>query len=173
MKRNRLPKKAKPPSRLTNRRMKVALLKIIGDAYTGIYIDKIKQSPILNKFDRALVFPLLRELRKEGAIILQPSRGWRINPTLPLSASEWRQLRIQIYNRDKGICQHCRKRIPFKEVHIDHIKPLSLGGNNRPLNLRTLCQTCHALRDDKAHLHMRNTFVKQGKLTKKHLKKLW
>jgi 5-methylcytosine-specific restriction endonuclease McrA len=40
----------------------------------------------------------------------------------------------------KPACELCGS---TKNLVIDHIKPLSQGGDNQPDNLRTLCQSCN------------------------------
>lgn len=49
-----------------------------------------------------------------------------------------------IFEKQKGICVHCKKEFSFKEMHADHIKPWSLGGETIPENCQVLCQLCNA-----------------------------
>jgi hypothetical protein len=51
-----------------------------------------------------------------------------------------------IYIRDKYECQYCGSK---EDLEIDHIIPLSKGGNNEPDNLITSCHKCNALKGDK------------------------
>ena len=85
-----------------------------------------------------------------------------------MSLSEWREIRLKILKRDNFTCKKCG--ITYKELkerykeqtllpinisaygllQIDHIKPLSQGGNpTDESNLQTLCHRCHALKDRK------------------------
>lgn len=57
-------------------------------------------------------------------------------------------LKKGIFFRDQGICQSCGADIsglksPFHQIHIDHIVPLALGGNNDPTNFQLLCLDCN------------------------------
>lgn len=40
-------------------------------------------------------------------------------------------------------CYLCGKLIPIGERHVDHIMPLSKGGQHRPSNLAVACKTCN------------------------------
>jgi 5-methylcytosine-specific restriction endonuclease McrA len=66
--------------------------------------------------------------------------------------------RRSIYERDSGKCQLCQIKVRFGGTtvspfdrrplsgHIDHIFPLSRGGQNNDGNLRLLCITCNTSR---------------------------
>jgi 5-methylcytosine-specific restriction endonuclease McrA len=49
-----------------------------------------------------------------------------------------------IYNHQQGKCPKCRKFIPFDDMTVDHIIPLSWGGNNYASNIQLLCKGCNS-----------------------------
>lgn len=57
--------------------------------------------------------------------------------------------RTKLLNRDNWTCQCCGIKVHDGSVndefkcHIDHIKPISKGGDSEPKNLRVLCRTCN------------------------------
>lgn len=51
--------------------------------------------------------------------------------------------RKRIYQRDDGMCVYCGKKLSKNEFWIDHIKPLSRGGNNEDENLAVSCRKCN------------------------------
>jgi len=51
--------------------------------------------------------------------------------------------RVVIWRRDQGVCQHCKKKIKFANMHADHIKPHSKGGKTIIDNAQTLCKACN------------------------------
>lgn len=56
------------------------------------------------------------------------------------------RVRLRVRDRAGGKCQGLCAR-PFdrcKSLHIDHIRALILGGENRETNLQLLCEWCHA-----------------------------
>ena len=58
-------------------------------------------------------------------------------------------LRHAILKRDGFRCCHCgRTAKDGAKLHIDHIKPVALGGTNDPSNLQTLCRDCNLGKSD-------------------------
>jgi 5-methylcytosine-specific restriction protein A len=54
-------------------------------------------------------------------------------------------VKLRIWNRAKGHCQICTRKILAGEVkHFDHIKPLADGGRHAEKNLQIACVACHA-----------------------------
>jgi len=51
--------------------------------------------------------------------------------------------RSEIYLRDKGICQICRKKVSIKKYDCDHIKPYSKGGKTVTYNGQVTCFSCN------------------------------
>lgn len=59
-------------------------------------------------------------------------------------------LRYDIMKRDGFRCTICgRGQEDGVKLHVDHIKPVSKGGETTPNNLRTLCQDCNLGKSDK------------------------
>lgn len=55
-----------------------------------------------------------------------------------------KKLRFEIFKRDMFTCQYCGKKAPEIILNIDHIKPVSKGGDNNILNLITSCFDCNS-----------------------------
>jgi HNH endonuclease len=56
------------------------------------------------------------------------------------------QKRWKVFNRDNFKCVSCGRspaKDPNVELHVDHIKPWSKGGETVLENLQTLCATCN------------------------------
>lgn len=51
-----------------------------------------------------------------------------------------------IYERDRGICQICRKPVPRKLASLDHILPIARGGTHEPRNVRITHRLCNIRR---------------------------
>jgi DNA-binding transcriptional MerR regulator len=60
-----------------------------------------------------------------------------------------KSVRFEIFKRDSFKCQYCGASAPEVMLHIDHIEPLSKGGNNDITNLITSCAACNAGKSDK------------------------
>ena len=51
--------------------------------------------------------------------------------------------RFDIFRRDSFTCQYCGKQPPDVVLEVDHIRPVSKGGDNDDLNLITACYDCN------------------------------
>ena len=56
----------------------------------------------------------------------------------------WRRLRDQILQRDRHLCQNCkRKGVVTPAYEVDHIVNIESGGTNAASNLEAICRACH------------------------------
>ncbi|MEE0726701.1 MAG: HNH endonuclease signature motif containing protein, partial [Clostridium saudiense] len=51
-----------------------------------------------------------------------------------------------IYKQSGGRCAICGKQIDFNEMELDHINPVSLGGNSNQSNLQCCCVSCNRMK---------------------------
>ena len=51
--------------------------------------------------------------------------------------------------QEHDTCAMCKCNLTCKNMHIDHIVPLSAGGDNEPDNLQALCRPCHFAKSKK------------------------
>ena len=81
---------------------------------------------------------------KEAPSEIPPPEGHqdslRISPSLTNSQKE------AIYLRDGKKCRNCKA---TKNLTVDHIIPLSLGGTNNDSNLQVLCSSCNASKNNR------------------------
>ena len=49
-----------------------------------------------------------------------------------------------LYASQKGKCNGCGTKFPLRNLTIDHIKPFSKGGSDKPSNLQLLCGSCNS-----------------------------
>lgn len=54
-----------------------------------------------------------------------------------------KKTRFEVFKRDSFRCQYCGESAPDVVLQIDHIKPVSKGGDNDILNLITSCADCN------------------------------
>lgn len=52
-----------------------------------------------------------------------------------------------IYSRANGVCQLCGKKLKYREMTVDHIRPLSAGGKDNLSNYQCTCLTCNQLKN--------------------------
>lgn len=51
--------------------------------------------------------------------------------------------RREIIARDRSTCYLCGERVAADEIHLDHVVPLSRGGDHSRANVRVACGTCN------------------------------
>lgn len=59
-----------------------------------------------------------------------------------------KKLRFEVFKRDGFKCQYCGASAPDVVLHVDHIHPVSKGGDNDLMNLITSCQGCNSGKSD-------------------------
>jgi 5-methylcytosine-specific restriction endonuclease McrA len=56
----------------------------------------------------------------------------------------WDAARTYVIHRDRFICQGCRRRHRVRDLEVDHIWEIALGGPSLDYaNLQTMCRSCH------------------------------
>jgi len=60
-----------------------------------------------------------------------------------------KKLRFEVFKRDGFKCQYCGAEAPKAVLHVDHIHPVSKGGDNDLLNLITSCEDCNGGKSDR------------------------
>ncbi len=64
---------------------------------------------------------------------------------------DMRNRRQEVFDRDKGRCQGCRKPVGWQSGHMHHVKHRGRGGSDDLENLAWACPDCHA----KEHLQVK------------------
>lgn len=54
-----------------------------------------------------------------------------------------KKIRFAVFKRDKFTCQYCGRMSPDVILEVDHITPVSQGGDDSILNLITSCRDCN------------------------------
>lgn len=58
--------------------------------------------------------------------------------------TDWKRVRRVVYERDGGVCMKCGRRVLKRDFHVDHILPISQGGDEWDLdNLELSCPECN------------------------------
>lgn len=69
-----------------------------------------------------------------------------IDPKKELDYYNIKENRLKIFERDKYLCYKCGKQLTRFSATLDHINPISKGGDNSFDNLVTCCMHCNASR---------------------------
>ena len=51
--------------------------------------------------------------------------------------------RLQVFNKYGGYCAYCGKKIEYKDMQVDHMVPLRLGGADDVKNYMPACRRCN------------------------------
>lgn len=54
-----------------------------------------------------------------------------------------KEQRMEVYNKYDGHCAYCGMAIDYKDMQVDHMKPLRLGGADDMSNYMPACRTCN------------------------------
>ncbi len=54
-----------------------------------------------------------------------------------------REKRQQVYNKCSGHCAYCGCELDYKDMQIDHAKPLRIGGADELANMFPACRSCN------------------------------
>jgi hypothetical protein len=88
----------------------------------------------------------------------------RIDPKRELDFYNIKENRLKVFERDKYMCHYCKKQLTRFSATLDHIQPVSKGGDNSYDNLITACLLCNSQRGAKPimdHIAQRNKEVER------------
>lgn len=71
-----------------------------------------------------------------------------------------KKIRFEVFKRDSFKCVYCGSSAPDVMLEIDHIQPVSKGGDNNIINLVTACNSCNNGKSNKT-LNENATVTKQ------------
>ena len=66
-----------------------------------------------------------------------------------------RKNKYLLYYIQMGSCVHCKKKLTFDEITIDHKRPKSRGGGDEYSNLQLMCGSCNVEKGDSLRLSSR------------------
>jgi len=121
-------------------------LAITNDKGRTVFLYRMSDLPITKYRTRNYPNPYIETDRIVTQIQSEPDKPFRIDDWQGGSRhAEWQELRRQILHRDNYTCQQCGNN-NYLEVH--HLRAKHKGGTDEPVNLITLCETCHILNDE-------------------------
>lgn len=148
-----------PYVRASRKRLQVGVMK--SNSGQG---DQISESQVQRVFEALEVSGAIRqegEPNRQGTLyrvllpeeipVCQSRRAERAQrtPTVPATEREAdfynvRENRLKIYERDNYHCTYCGKQLTRFTATLDHITPVSEGGDNSAENLKTACLQCNS-----------------------------
>ena len=110
------------------------------EAITYMWLDKCT---VLDWYDDWVVRSESWETRVPSVIILKDFMRRRRNP---------RFSKANLYIRDEYTCQYCNTPYAKSNLTLDHVKPLSLGGNTSWEHIVAACGPCNKRKGNKLHM---------------------
>lgn len=81
----------------------------------------------------------------KGYYPFDTENGYKSRKKRKIYSSEERKI---IYDKSNGCCELCGKRLLFQDMTLDHIVPLSMGGNDEMENLQSSCLLCNQFKSN-------------------------
>ena len=81
-------------------------------------------------------------------IVRSPSMAFNVPSIIMLSnyhhlKKEVKFSRSNVFSRDNYVCQYCEKKFPKNDLTLDHVIPISKGGDTSWENVTTSCKGCN------------------------------
>jgi len=67
-----------------------------------------------------------------------------------LRKTRWWKIKIQ-----SGLCYHCHKKVPIKDLSMDHLVPLARGGRTGKNNVVPSCKKCNSEKSFKSLIELK------------------
>ena len=110
------------------------------EAITYVWMDKVV---VLDWYDDWMVSSPSWETRVPAVVMLKQMQRRRGRP---------RFSKTNLYIRDLYTCQYCKTPHTRKELSMDHVIPLSLGGKTKWDNMVAACGPCNTLKGNKTRM---------------------
>ncbi len=114
----------------------------------GPLFDQYKDAPLDAHSLEKEITRLMQDddvTNKKGIYFYVLTREERHLNIRAFTASEKRQA----YERQKGICAHCKKEFQLEQMEADHITPWHAGGKTKLENCQMLCKECNRRKSGK------------------------
>ena len=70
--------------------------------------------------------------------------------------------KVDRYAAQKQKCNGCGAKLPIRLLTVDHIKPFSKGGTDKPSNLQLLCSSCNSTKGDGTQAQLMKRLAAKG-----------
>ena len=101
--------------------------------------------------------PACRELMKP----ISPAAIAPVDVVRDLDYYNVRENRLKVFERDGYLCKYCDKQLTRFTATLDHIQPVSEGGDNSLTNLVTACLHCNSRRGNRPVMDIINEVEKR------------
>jgi len=107
------------------------------EAITYLWLDKVT---VLDWYDDWMVRSESWETRVPAVVMMKDMYQRRRRP---------RFSKYNVHLRDMFVCQFCLTKFPTKQLTLDHVHPISLGGKTNWENIVSACNPCNSRKGSK------------------------
>ncbi len=132
--------------------------------WIGIDIAPQAAEVLKDRAKRELQIPMAEDDSKSWEdwsplILTAPSQRTDLKPDFPANPRSEKEL---MYATQKKRCVGCEHELPLHVLTIDHITPLSRGGQHVISNLQLMCHTCNAIKGNRSMDYLRQQLQVRG-----------
>ena len=109
------------------------------EVWLKIFTKTLK--PHHKQFTSKAVTRLLKKTQRSYNSLISRSRKYKVDAKITLD-----EIRELINSRYNSECKYCKRILRVNNYQLDHVIPISKGGNSNKENLQILCQSCNRIK---------------------------
>lgn len=121
---------------------------ILDSTYRPLGLISWKKAVALVWLEKAEVLEEYEELLRSPSFEMKVPAVVRLSLYVRTKEPKLRFSKRNLYTRDRGQCQYCKKHISYDSSTYDHVLPRARGGKTNWENIVIACAKCNEYKDD-------------------------
>ncbi len=122
---------------------------ILDATYRPLGLISWKKAVALIWLDKADVLEEYNEIIRSPSLEMKIPAVIRLTTYIRTREPSLKFSKRNLYTRDKGECQYCKKHISYDSSTYDHVLPRAKGGQTTWNNIVIACAKCNEYKDDR------------------------
>jgi 5-methylcytosine-specific restriction endonuclease McrA len=122
---------------------------ILDSTYRPLGLISWKKAVALVWLEKAEVLEEYDELLRSPSFEMKIPAVVRLSTYVRTKEPKLRFSKRNLYTRDRGACQYCKKDISYDSSTYDHVVPRAQGGRTTWENIVISCSKCNEFKDDR------------------------